>query len=108
MRYTRIVIADRHPVVLHGLMSLLSAEPDFKIVGSYTDGVKCIDAIRNLSPDIAVLDIFMAGLSGLDILGAITSQRLATRVVFLTGSAQDRELIVAVARGAYGLVLKEA
>src|ERR1043166_8100490 len=102
MRCVSIVIADRHPVFLCGLMSLLSAEPDFKVVGSYTDGVKCIDAIQKLPPDIAVLDLFMARLSGLDVLATITSQRLGTRVVFLTGSAQDRELIIAVARGAYG------
>jgi two-component system nitrate/nitrite response regulator NarL len=108
MRRVRVVIADRHPVVLHGLMSLLAAKTDFKIVASCTDGVRCLHAIRNLSPDIALLDIFMSGLTGLDILAAATSERLPTRIVFLTASAQDRELIIAVARGAYGVVLKEA
>lgn len=108
MRCVKIVIADRHPVVVHGLMSLLGAENDFKVVASCHDGRKCIQAIRDLSPDIALLDIFMPGLTGLDILAAATSEHLSTRIVFLTASAEDRELIIAAARGAYGVVLKEA
>ena len=108
MRSTKVVIADRHPVVVHGLMSLLGAESDFKVVASCHDGRKCLQAIRDLSPDIALLDIFMPGLTGLDILGAATSEHLPTRIVFLTASAEDRDLIIAAARGAYGVVLKEA
>jgi DNA-binding NarL/FixJ family response regulator len=108
MRCVKVVIADRHPVVVHGLMSLLGAENDFKVVASCYDGKKCLQAIRDLSPDIALLDILMPGLTGLDILAAATSEHLATRVVFLTASAEDRDLIIAVARGAYGVVLKEA
>lgn len=108
MRCVRVVIADRHPVVLYGLASLLSAENDFKVVAGCYDGKKCAQAIRDLSPDIALLDIFMPGLTGLDILATVTSEHLATRVVFLTASAEDRDLIIAAARGAYGVVLKEA
>ena len=66
MRCVRVVIADRHPVVLCGLMSLLGAENDFDVVASCYDGRKCIQAIREFSPDIALLDIFMPGLSGLE------------------------------------------
>jgi DNA-binding NarL/FixJ family response regulator len=108
MRCVKVVIADRHPVVVHGLMSLLGAENDFKVVASCYDGKKCLQAIRDLSPDIALLDILMSGLTGLDILAAATSEHLPTRVVFLTASAEDRDLIIAAARGAYGVVLKEA
>jgi two-component system, NarL family, nitrate/nitrite response regulator NarL len=50
----------------------------------------------------------MPGLTGLDILAAATSEHLSTRVVFLTAAAEDRDLIIAAARGAYGVVLKEA
>jgi len=108
MRCARVVIADRHPVVVHGLISLLGAQSDFKVVASCYDGKKCLQAIRDLSPDIALLDIFMPGLTGLDILAAATSEHLRTRIVFLTASAEDRDLIIAAARGAYGVVLKEA
>src|SRR5258708_34544537 len=108
MRCVKVVIADRHPVVVCGLMSRLGAESDFKVVASCYDGKKCIQAIRDLSPDIALLDIFMPGLTGVDILAAATSEHLSTRIVFLTASAEDRDLIIAAARGAYGVVLKEA
>jgi two-component system, NarL family, nitrate/nitrite response regulator NarL len=61
-----------------------------------------------LSPDIALLDILMPGLSGLEILAAATSEHMPTRFVFLTTHIEDRDLIIAAARGAYGMVLKEA
>jgi two-component system nitrate/nitrite response regulator NarL len=102
-----IVIADRHPVFLHGLMTLLSADRNFNVVASCNDGEKCIELIRNLSPQIAILDIFMPGLSGLEILAIISRERMPTRIVFFTESAEERDLIVAAARGAYGVVLKE-
>ena len=105
MRCVKVLIADRHPVVVAGLVSLLGAANDFEIVASCYDGKKCIQAIRELLPDIALLDIFMPGVTGLEILAAATSERLPTRIVFLTSSAEDR---VAAARGAYGVILKEA
>src|ERR1700730_10423992 len=108
MRCVKVVIADRHPVVVAGLMSLLGAANDFKVVASCYDGKKCIQAIRDLLPDIALLDIFMPSVTGLDILAAATSEHLPTRNVFLTASAEDRDLIIAAARGAYGVILKEA
>jgi two-component system, NarL family, nitrate/nitrite response regulator NarL len=108
MRCVTVVIADRHPVVVYGLTGLLGAEIDFKVVASCNDGKKCLQAIRDLSPDIGLLDILMPGLSGLDILADVTSEHLSTRIVFLTASAEDRELIIAAARGAYGVILKEA
>jgi two-component system nitrate/nitrite response regulator NarL len=107
MRCVSIIIADRHPVVVHGLMSLLAAEHDFRVVAGCHDGNKCLQLIRDLSPDIALLDIFMPGLSGLDILAAVASEHLPTRIVLLTASAEDRDVIIAVARGAYGVILKD-
>jgi DNA-binding NarL/FixJ family response regulator len=107
MRCVSVIIADRHPVVVHGLMSLLAAEHDFRIVAGCHDGNKCLQMIRDLSPDIGLIDIFMPGLSGLDILAAVASEHLLTRIVLLTESAEDRDVIVAVARGAYGVILKD-
>jgi two-component system nitrate/nitrite response regulator NarL len=108
MRSVSVVIADRHPVVLYGLMSILRTEIDLRVVASCRDGRKCLQAIRELSPDIALLDILMPGLSGLEILAAATSEHLPTRFVFLTTHIEDRDLIIAAARGAYGMVLKDA
>jgi two-component system nitrate/nitrite response regulator NarL len=103
-----IVIADRHPVVVCGLKSILRAEKDFKVVASSCDGAECMQAIRDLSPDIALLGMFMPGVTGLDILAAARSECLCTRVVLLTAPVGDRELVAAAAWGAYGMVTMEA
>lgn len=107
MRRTSVVIADRHPVVLQGLTSTLRARSDFKVVASCNDGPSCINAIRSLVPDIAVLDVSMPGLTGLEILAIVNSERLSTRLVFFTASAQDRELAMSAAAGAYGVIRKD-
>ena len=104
----KVVVADPHPVVVYGLTSLLGAHDDFNVVAGCCDGTQCMQAIRDLSPDIALLDMFMPSLPGLDILAAVTSEQLPTRVVFLTAFAEDRDLLTAVARGAYGVIFKDA
>jgi two-component system, NarL family, nitrate/nitrite response regulator NarL len=107
MRCTSVVIADRHPVVLRGLTNVLGAQSDFKVVACCSDGTSCIEAIRSLVPDIALIDISMPGLTGLEILAVANSESLSTRLVFFTTSVEDRELVTSAAGGAYGVILKD-
>jgi two-component system, NarL family, nitrate/nitrite response regulator NarL len=107
MVYINVVVGDRYPLVVCGVISVLGAETDFNVAASCCDGAKCLEAIRNLSPDIALLDMSMPGLGGFEILAAVASEGLSTRVVFFNTSAKDPELIVGVARGAYGLILRD-
>jgi len=107
MRCASVVIADRYPVVLQGLTNVLTAESDFKVVACCSDGTDCIEAIRSLVPDIAILDISLPGLTGLEILAIANSENLSTRLVFFPASVEDRELIVSAAAGAYGVILKD-
>jgi two-component system, NarL family, nitrate/nitrite response regulator NarL len=107
MRCTSVVIADRHPVVLQGLTSVLEAESSFKVVASCSDGTGCIEAIRCLVPDIAIIDISMPGLTWLEILAIANSENLPTRLVFFAASIEDRELVMLAAAGAYGVLLKD-
>ncbi len=102
-----IVIADRHPVVLYGLKSILSAENGFTVVASCDDGANSIQAVRDLSPDIALVDMSMQDPNGLEILADVISEDLC-RVVFLTAAVGDRELVAAAAAGAYGVITKKA
>ena len=88
MHSTSVVIADRHPVVLQGLTNVLTAESGFKIVACCSDGTDCIEAIRSLVPDIAILDISLPGLTGLEILTIANSESLSTRLVFFTASIE--------------------
>ncbi len=107
MRCTSVVIADRHPVVLQGLTSALGTQNGFKVVACRSDGPSCIEAIRRFVPDIAILDISMPGLTGLEILTIANSERLSTRLVFFTATVQDRELVMSTVAGAYGVILKD-
>ena len=107
MSCTSVVIADRHPVVLQGLTSVLEAQNGFKVVACCSNGMSCIEAIRNLTPDIAVIDIAMPGLTGLEIITIANSEGLATRVVFFSAVVEDRQLALSAAAGAYGVILKD-
>ena len=107
MRCTSVVIADHHPVVLQGLTNILGAASGFEVVACCSDGTDCIEAIRSLVPDIAIIDISMPGLTGLEILAIANSESLSTRLVFFTASVEDRELVISAEAGAYGVILKD-
>ena len=107
MDRTSLVIADRHPIVLQGLTSAVGTQNGLEIVASCSDGPSFIEAIRNLTPGIAILDISMPGLTGLEILSIANSEGLPTRLVFFTASVQDHELVMSAAAGAYGVILKD-
>jgi two-component system nitrate/nitrite response regulator NarL len=70
-------------------------------------GTNCIEAIRSLVPDIALIDISMPGPTGLEILAITNSESLSTRLVFFTASVEERELATCAAAGAYGVILKD-
>jgi len=108
MRCINVLIADRCPVVVQGLKSALGARHNFKLVACCSDGMSCIEAIRSLRPDIAILDIAMPGLTGLEILSIVNSEGLSTRLVFFTASVEDSELVKSAAAGFYGVILKDA
>jgi DNA-binding NarL/FixJ family response regulator len=103
-----IVLADDHPVVLHGVADILRAEPDMNVLAACSDGTAAVQSIRQFAPDIAVLDIAMPGLNGLEVLADIVADGFKTKVVFLTAVATDHHVLAAIANGAKGIVLKDA
>jgi len=108
MRRIRIVIADRHPIVLQGISSVLATQHDFTIVGSCGDAASFIEAIRLLVPDIALVDIAMPDISRPDLLALANTAGLGTRVIFFAGKAVDRELQRQAADGACVVLTKDA
>jgi DNA-binding NarL/FixJ family response regulator len=104
---TTLIVADDHPIVLHGLVNLLAIEPDFHVLAACRDGTAALDAILTHVPDIAILDIKMPNLSGLEVSSRIDRDGLSTKVVFLTATAGDHHVLTALTRRACGLVLKE-
>jgi len=107
-RSVSIVVADDHPVVLGGLITLLKEDKTFKLAASCGNGGEAIDAIRTFRPDIALLDVNMPNLNGLQVLKILNAENLTTRVCFLAASLSDREVVDAVAQGAFGIVFKES
>jgi len=99
---TRVVIADRHPVVLYGLSQILAEQPDFGILARCSDGRSCVEAIRNLSPDIALLDISMPDIAGIEVLAVVNSEKLTTRLVFFAVSVEARALMTLGGRALTG------
>jgi two-component system nitrate/nitrite response regulator NarL len=86
---------------------VLAAHRDFNIVASCGDGTSCIEALRNLAPDIAILDLSMPGVTGLEILSIVNSENLSTRLVFLTASDENSELVVSAAADGYSVIPKD-
>ena len=104
----RLVIADDHPIVLEGIARVLEAEPDFEVRAKCSSGTHALSAIREHRPDVAVLDIVMPDMSGLDVLTRINSEGLDTKTIFLTANATDAHILALIENGARGLLMKDA
>jgi DNA-binding NarL/FixJ family response regulator len=105
--FCSVVVADDHPLLLRGLVDVLQSSPTLKVLGAYGDGTSALAAIRDLSPDVAVLDIAMPGASGLDILVTIAAERRATKVVYLTASITGGQVLTAIGHGARAILFKD-
>lgn len=103
-----IVIVDDHAVLRAGLRLLLDAEPDMMVVGEAGDGTEALARIRDLAPDIALLDLTMPGMAGLDVLRQIRQSCAHTRVLILTMHDDESYLREALSAGCSGYVLKRA
>ncbi|MGH9459436.1 MAG: response regulator [Thermoanaerobaculia bacterium] len=104
----RIVLADDHRIILDGLEQLLRRESDFEVLATCTNGEDALRAVREHRPDVIVLDVDMPRLDGLSVLRHIHEEKLPTRVVLLTATLGDADVLEAMQLGAWGLVLKEA
>lgn len=103
----KIVIADDHPIFRRGLRQIIEDEKQFVVVGEAGDGAAALELIINAKPDVAVLDIEMPKMSGLEIAAAVKQQNLPTAIVFLTMYNDEPMFNAAVDAGAKGYVLKD-
>jgi two-component system, NarL family, nitrate/nitrite response regulator NarL len=102
-----VLLADDHPLVLEGVVGVLRMHSDLNIVAMCSEGLGAAQAIREFRPDVAVLDVVMPGMSGIDILSTIAAHRDETKVILLTAGVPDKQLLTAIAQGASGLILKD-
>jgi len=104
----RLVLADDHPVVLHGLQGLFERHEEFEVVGTCATGDEAFAAVQNLQPDVLVLDLRLPGRSGIEVLKMMGEAKNVCRTVLLTAAIDDRQAAEVVRLGAKGIVLKES
>jgi DNA-binding NarL/FixJ family response regulator len=101
----RVVVADDHPLFREGVITSLQAVPDIVVVGQAADADEALRVVREELPDVALLDVTMPG-SGIDAARKIAVACPATRIVMLTVSEDEDDLLAAMKAGASGYVLK--
>jgi DNA-binding NarL/FixJ family response regulator len=104
----RLVVADDHPLILHALEELFKLQGDFQVLAYCACVEETLHAVRQHRPDILILDLRMPDPGGLAVLRAMKTEALPTRVVLLTGVAEEDELLEAIQHGVYGVVLKDS
>lgn len=102
----RVLIADDHPLILAGVRDLLS--PHFEIVDVVTDGRAAVDAAKRLVPDVAVIDIHMPDLNGIEVARQIHAAVPSAHIIFLTQQLNPDYVQAGFRAGAMGFVAKQA
>ena len=104
----RVLIADDHPVVRRGLISLLRTEPGLELVGEAENGAEAVELTRLLHPDVILLDLVMPRMGGLEAIAKIKQETPTARILVITSFADDDKVFPAIKAGALGYLLKEA
>lgn len=103
-----VLIADDHPLLLQALAELVRSAGAFEIVEASPDGLQALEKIGSHQPDIAILDLVMPNLTGLDVLRNVTERQWPVRVILLTASISPQHIEEAMRWGVWGIVLKDA
>jgi NarL family two-component system response regulator LiaR len=103
----RVLIADDHAVVRRGLRTFLELQDDIEVVAEAEDGDAAIEAAEHATPDVALIDLVMPRVDGIEAIRGIRERSPVTRVIVLTSFLDDDKLLPAVQAGAAGYLLKD-
>jgi two-component system nitrate/nitrite response regulator NarL len=102
-----IVIADDHPIFRDGIRRLLATQGDMLVLGEAHDGTKTLDVVRDQKPQIALLDLKMAGMDGIQVLQELHRSKSNVSVILLTAEINDLQMMEALRLGAKGVLMKD-
>jgi DNA-binding NarL/FixJ family response regulator len=106
MKTASILIADDHPLVRRGLRTLLETQPKWKVVAEVSNGREAVEVASTMQPDVAILDIGMPKLNGMDAASLIFKASPKTRILMLTMHSAEDLIQRTLSAGASGYVLK--
>jgi DNA-binding NarL/FixJ family response regulator len=104
----RLLIVDDHPIVRDGLRGVFAGDPDFEVVGEAADGAEAVGKAAALGADVALMDLRMPRMGGVEAIAALRAKAPAVRVLVLTTYDSDADVLPAIEAGATGYLLKDA
>jgi DNA-binding NarL/FixJ family response regulator len=104
----RCVVFDDHPAIVDAVARFLAGEDGLEIVGTAGDGIAALACIEENRPEVAVVDVHMPGMTGIELARRVSTDMPATSVILYTGFAERALVVEAIDAGAKGFVLKES
>jgi DNA-binding NarL/FixJ family response regulator len=104
----RVAVVDDHAIVRNGLVQLLSSDPELEVVGAVGDGAAAVSLCAELHPDVALMDLSMPGMDGVEATRRIMESAPGVQVVVLTSFVDRERVLAALDAGAIGYLLKDA
>jgi DNA-binding NarL/FixJ family response regulator len=100
-------VVDDHPLFRQGVIDTISLEPDLVVAGEATNGEDALDVIRNLSPDVAIVDVNLPGMNGQQVVQHLVNEKSRTRIMLLTAYDDAEQKLHAMKVGAAGYCVKD-
>lgn len=103
----RVILADDHPVARAGIRKFLEKEPDIQVVGEASNGDEAIQMVKELSPDVLLLDMEMPGMKGVEVARDLKEEHLGVRILALSTYDNKQYILGLLSNGASGYLIKE-